>query len=164
MLHDTPTAFQFPVSRSVRAGFFVAVVCLAAALVIVCWSWSVWPTGFVWQRMVSVAATCVWALASVHAFRQWQCSASGRLQWQRHGWAWQDAAGQPPQVSHVHTLDCVWDGQSFLVLRLQWMQPQTAQGAQQPRVHWLWLEQRISPELWGDMRRAVLYWRQRSQH
>lgn len=163
MLHDAPTAFQFPVSRSVRAGFFVAAVCLAAAHAIVGWSWSLWPTGFVWQRMVSVAAACAWALASVHAFRQWLRFAGGHLQWQRHAWAWQDTSGQPQQASHVHTLDCVWDGQTFLLLRLQWTQPQTPQAAQRPRVHWLWLDQRMAPGLWGDMRRAVLHWRQRPQ-
>lgn len=160
MLHDAPAAFQFPVSRSVRAGFFVSALCLAAAGVLLGWSWPILATGFAWQYMVMVGALLVWLMASAQAFRQWRTSPRGRLLWQGHAWAWQESHPSlhpVPKTVPIPAFECVWDGQSFLLLRVQWAQ------ARRRQVHWLCVERSMSPALWSELRRAVLYWRRHMQ-
>lgn len=152
MLHDAPIAFQFPVSRSVRAGIFMGAVCMLAAAALIAWSLPIALTGFVWQQLLSLVAALWWAGACVQAYKQWRATLSGYLVWQAGAWSWQvTRASQIPL--RISTLHCIWDGQGFLLLRVVL---DRAAGA---RAHWLWLDQEMEPRLWADLRRAVVFWK-----
>lgn len=160
MLNDAPVAFQFPVSPSAKAGIFISAVGVCVAGVIVCWSLPILSSGFVWQRLFALAALFVWALAAAQAWRHWRASPRGHLLWQAGQWAWQADNSSVP-VIRVAALDCVWDGQGVVLLRM--VLEQTAHPHSHVRSHWLWLERNMHVQLWGDVRRAVIFWQQQQR-
>lgn len=153
MLHDAPMAFQFPVSRSVRAGIFIGAACGAIFICIVAWSWPTLWTGYAWQRLLSVAAALVWLMACSMAFKQWRATRRGYLVWQAGAWAYLETGSTEGHV-RVRALHCVWDAQHFLLLRI------VLEHASHSHPHWVWLDQAMGPMLWADLRRAVIFWQQ----
>ena len=135
-MHNAPSV-NYPVGRSLWAGSFLLAIWLAGASCLLLWMAQ--SAGPDWLR---VAGWLVLAVVGLAALRQWQCSATGTLDWNGHCWCWAKQQGKV-----VVYLDLQW------LLLLRW------QGVS--RGQWLCLEKgRVQPQSaremqWHALRRAV---------
>ena len=78
------------------------------------------------------------------AFSGWKSSPLGKLAWDGQSWRW-ESMGYQAGVTEYQVVVAA-DFQNMVLLRLE--NPANAR-------LWLWVERRVSPERWLDLRRAV---------
>ena len=140
-MHNAPSV-SYPVGRCAFQGLVFVVLCMASGAFLVAWAW-VQPMGWIW----GLAVGC-WLLATWwggHAC--WHHR--GTLTWTGQVWC---LHGQSDEAADARgEVRVSMDVQGALLL--QW----TPLPDMEPRARrWLWLGAENSPQLWQDLRRAVL--------
>lgn len=131
-------AVRFGVKRSRALSWGGCALAAAGAAGLLLWAASGAP-----KPIVGLAGVALLWLGCVSvALRFVACMPQGDLAWD--GVSWRFEAGGCPSVTGA--LRVHMDGQSRLLVSLH--------GKGQPD-HWLWLERRMHPERWADLRRAV---------
>jgi hypothetical protein len=112
------------------------------------------PTGALHLRWVAGLVLCgIWMALALRSFRRAEV---GSIRWDalapasdveaRPGaWFWSRGRAKPVMLSS--TPERIYDGQHWLLLRLQ-----GADGSGR----WIWVERRLEPLLWDDFRRALV--------
>ncbi len=93
------------------------------------------------------AAAGAWLAAAGGAWHWWRGQFHGELQWDGQQWVLDGLVPGRPPLLLQGAPEVQWDLQGQL-----WVGVQAAQGG---RRFWLWLECRLQPERWPDLRRAV---------
>lgn len=139
-------SFDFHVQHSVMLRWTVLLAVVAAGCSLGAWAvTSHHPTmGLLW------AVGCWWVGVSTLALRFTWRLPQGVLHWDGKVWQYGDMTSQAVRV-HL-------DGQSFLLISLQSI-PSPSSSAKAKKCpsqgRWLWLEQRMQPVCWLEVRRAV---------
>ena len=144
--------------------FLVLMLLLIGLLLL---AWVLQPQAGLWRMATARLVFFAVAAALLRVERSWP---RGRLAWSGADWrlylSHQPAQGELADEGRPVSMAVVWDGNSWLWLRLQavegagrmprglWLA--VLERAFAPEV-WLLLCERDSPEQWGDMRRAVYF-------
>lgn len=143
--HYQPPAVRYPFDRPRRAA-----PALAGAWVLVAGALLAWAAQPPAQAARWLAALALLALAAWLLWRQYRRWPRGLLQWDGSAWALLDPQGQERAAGVA--LQVGLDGGGWL-----WVRARSAHRRHclWPRESWLLLAARDSPQLWGDLRRAV---------
>ena len=140
-MHHAPSV-SYPVGRPVFVARLLVAVWLMGSVVTVFTASLDAPA---WRHLLSAVALAVPALLG---WRFWRRMPEGTLQWDGQAWHGPAAPDQPVSL-HVQR-----DGQRYLLIRLAPLSGE-ADAAGQAAVSWLWLDGRMEPSRWQDVRRAA---------
>jgi len=138
-LHNAPPVV-YPLGRSRFLGTLLLGLWLCGLLLAVLWYFH--GTRQLDWRLGLVATAALGAGVAAHT--GWRRSSAGRLAWDGDAWRWESPGYQAGVAEYE--LSVLADLQHYLLLRLE----------NPARIRlWLWVERRVMPERWLDLRRAV---------
>lgn len=136
--HNAPPVI-YPLGRSSLLGGLLLGCWFAGVCAVLLW----WQAEQLFDRRMALAAFFV-LLAGLAARSSWRHLPRGQLAWDGEAWRWESLGYQTGVAEHKMVV--IADFQRRLLLRLE-----NQAGARL----WLWLEQKVMPERWMDLRRAV---------
>ena len=145
-MHHAPSV-SYPVGRPVFVARLLVAVWLMGSVVTVITASLDAPA---WRHLLSAVAL---ALPALLGWRFWRGMPVGLLRWDGQAWHGPAAPDQPLSL-HVQR-----DGQRYLLVRLMPLagEPGAARpaGRGPAAISWLWLDGRMEPSRWQDVRRAA---------
>ncbi|GGH58356.1 hypothetical protein GCM10010975_18880 [Comamonas phosphati] len=145
-----PPVVAYALERPHWAGKAAIACWLALAAVML--GWALQPQAN-WPQQA--AAGLLLLLAAFLLWRQYRLWPAGRLLWNGECWALglgDAAAAAEPAGVFLHV---ALDGGSWLWIKARAAGAEAGGGRWHRRVYWLYVSEELSPERWGDLRRAV---------